>query len=64
MRIIAEPVLNLFSSHLQSVNNNQTKVLSFYFLTYSNGKLKVNEVGKTGPLLGSTRASGIMGRQI
>lgn len=42
-----------FSSHLVAVNTHQTNVITFYFLTYSNGKLKVNEVVKAACVLGA-----------
>lgn len=42
-----------FSSHLVAVNKHQTNVITFYFLTYSNGKLKVNEVVKAACVLGA-----------
>lgn len=44
-------MMSFFSSHLMAVNKHQTKVIRFYFLTYSNGKLKVNEVVKTASVL-------------
>lgn len=50
MRIIAQG-LSFLSSHLIAVNTQQTQVITFFFLTCSNGKLKVNEVVKTACVL-------------
>ncbi len=36
-----------------AVNKHHTEVITFYFLIYSNGKLKVNEVVQTACVLGS-----------
>lgn len=54
MRIIFVLFLTFFSSHLMAVNKHQKKANKFYFLTYSNGKLKVNEVAKIACVLGTT----------